>query len=377
MASIRRHPNALTHWQVRYRDTSGRQRTKNFSKRSDAEKFAATTEADKVRGDWSDPRLAKTTFGEWCTRWEAARLGRRASTRARDMSVLQNHILPVFAERQLGGIQPADLRQFVSDLTSAGYAAASVRKAYQLLAGALDSAVDDGLIPRSPARNIALPKIEHVEVRFLSADQISVVANAIDPQFRALVLTAGYTGLRAGELSALKLDRLQLLRRSLTVAETLSDVQGRLTFGPPKSNASRRTVSLPAALCDELGRHLRQFPTDSLVFQAPDGGPLRWTNFRRRHWQPAVAAALGFPVRFHDLRHSHAALLIAAGEHPKVIQQRLGHASIRTTLDTYGHLFDGLDEAAADRLDEVFRASHVDRLWTESIPQVVSLPHTP
>ena len=104
------------------------------------------------------------------------------------------------------------------------------------------------------------------------------------------------------------------------------------------------------------------------------GGPIRRTNFRRRIWKPAVKALVGEPCTFHDLRHSHAAILIAQGEHPKVIQERLGHASIKTTLDTYGHLFDGLDEAAADRLDATWRASRADAPLTQSDSKVVELP---
>ena len=123
--------------------------------------------------------------------------------------------------------------------------------------------------------------------------------------------------------------------------------------------AARRTVTLPASLCDELARHLNHYPTDDLIFTASEGGPIRWSNFRRRTWKPATEAVGLDGLRFHDLRHSHAALLIAAGEHPKVIQGRLGHASIRTTLDVYGHLFEGLDEAAAERLDETWRQQSV------------------
>ena len=96
-----------------------------------------------------------------------------------------------------------------------------------------------------------------------------------------------------------------------------------------------------------------------LVFSAPSGGPIRRNNFRRRIWLPAVEKSVGRPCTFHDLRHSHAALLIAEGEHPKVIQERLGHVSIKITLDTYGHLFEVLDEAAADRLEATLAAADV------------------
>ena len=106
------------------------------------------------------------------------------------------------------------------------------------------------------------------------------------------------------------------------------------------------------------------------MFTSTDGQPLRRTNFRRRIWLPAVAASVGEPCRFHDLRHSHVAMLIAHGEHPKTIAARLGHASVRTVLDVYGHLYQGLDQAAADRLDGILsrqlphRGLSVSRRWS-------------
>jgi integrase len=124
-------------------------------------------------------------------------------------------------------------------------------------------------------------------------------------------------------------------------------------------------VNVPAFLVEELAGHLATFPgDDGLVFTAARGGPLRRTSFRRREWLPAVEASVGMPCRFHDLRHSHAALLIANGAHPKVIQARLGHSSIKTTLDTYGHLFEGLDEAAAERLDVSYQNALADSART-------------
>ena len=148
------------------------------------------------------------------------------------------------------------------------------------------------------------------------------------------------------------------LRGILRVDETLTEVAGRLAFGPPKTRASRRTATLPQFLVEEIAQHLKAFPDPSqLIFGSPRAGPLQRTNFRRRFWVPAVSLSVGSPCTFHDLRHTHAALLIAEGAHSKVIQEHLGHGSIRVTLDTYGHLFEGLDEAAADALDGAFRRS--------------------
>ena len=122
----------------------------------------------------------------------------------------------------------------------------------------------------------------------------------------------------------------------------LVEVSGRLHVEEPKTSASRRTVAIPAWLGEELAFHLAGHDTQ-YVFTAPRGGPLRRSGFRFRVWVPATVRADLEGLRFHDLRHTHAAWLVGAGEHPKVIQARLGHASISTTLDRYGHLMDGLE----------------------------------
>jgi integrase len=127
--------------------------------------------------------------------------------------------------------------------------------------------------------------------------------------------------------------------------------------GPLKTRESRRVVTIPAFLADELGEHLGTLPVvggSDLVFPAAEGGPLRRTNFRRRFWAPAVMQSGLHPApTFHHLRHTAAALAIAEGAHPKAIQARLGHASITTTLNLYGHLFPSLDVELAERLDRV------------------------
>jgi integrase len=225
------------------------------------------------------------------------------------------------------------------------------------VAGLFSSALDSDLIVRSPCRGINLPHDAKTEMRFLTTDEVSDLARVIEERYRALVLTAAYAGCRFGELAGLKTHRLDLLRRTLTVAESLSEVRGEVRLAAPKTAAARRQIALPMFLAEELAGHLAEWPpgADGFVFTAPAGGPLLRRNFRRRTWLPTVRASVGEPLRFHDLRHTHAAMLIAQGEHPKVIQNRLGHSSIKVTLDTYGHLFEGLDEAAAQRLDAAFQ----------------------
>jgi integrase len=228
---------------------------------------------------------------------------------------------------------------------------------------------------------------------FLSAEEVATLAEAIHPHFRVLIYVAAYTGLRAGELGALRRSDVDLLRGRLAVNEALRDLSSTrlpeaergLTFGPTKTHA-RRTITLPAFLRDLLTEHLMARPpeADALVFTMPNGGPVRQTNFDKRYFKPtvrgrpevkaqparngrrAVSARPAVPgclpaakagIRFHDLRHTCAALLIGAGAHPKTIQERLGHKSITMTLDRYGHLLPGLGDALAAALDAAHTAA--------------------
>ena len=224
---------------------------------------------------------------------------------------------------------------------------------HQAASRVLRQAVEDGLIPANPAARVRTPKTERRAIRILSVEEVEALADAFDPRYRGLVLLGAYAGLRFGEASALRTPHLRLLERRIEIAEGSSEVRGKVYVGPLKTKESRRVVTIPAFLADELGQHLAASPgLADLVFPAPEGGPLRRTNFRRRLWAPAVERAGSLPApTFHHLRHTAAALAIAEGAHPKAIQARMGHASITTTLNLYGHLFPSLDVELADRLD--------------------------
>ena len=368
------HISSRRSWQARWRDPSGKQRAKNFNRKVDAQKYVLAMESDKMRGRYADPRLSRKPLAEWMVEYQATRVNLAVQTKARDEATIRNHVLPAFGDWALGSIQPIHVAQWVAGLDARGYAPATVHKAYQLLAAALDAAVESGLVGRSPCRGVRLPKLEATEMRFLNPDEINALSDAIDPRYVAMVLTAAYTGLRFSELRALRVDRFDALRRTIRVTTSLVESRSQFFFEEPKSEAARRTVRVPRFLVEVLASHLTSRGDDSgLVFSAPQGGPIRRNNFRRRVWLPAVEASVGQPCTFHDLRHSHAAILIAQGEHPKVIQERLGHASIKTTLDTYGHLFEGLDEAAADRLEATYLASDVHAVCTREDSTVVAL----
>ncbi len=196
-------------------------------------------------------------------------------------------------------------------------------------------------------------------MRFLTADQVATLADAAGSDAATLIYTAAYAGLRWGELAGLRVARVNLLRRTIVVVEQLNELAGKMSWGPPKTAAGRRAVSIPGALAQMLEVQLTmpEVIRSGLVFPTPLGEAMRRSNFARRIWGPAVGRAGLDGLRFHDLRHTAVALAIGQGAHPKALQERMGHSSVTVTLDRYGHLYEGLDGQIADALDDVLRTS--------------------
>lgn len=341
-------------WRARYRGPDGRERSKSFARRTDAEQFLAQVEVDKSRGAWIDPTRGQLPFADWANRWLRTTTHLKPKTRAGYESMLRSRLLPTFGRAPIGDIRPIDVREWLSSMQARGLSASSCRQAYHLLGAIMTTAVEDGRIAASPCVGIRLPRLPQVEMAYLAPDQLRDLLATVDPTYRLFVEVLAIGGLRFGEAVALRRSRCDLLRSRLMIAESLSDVSGTLYFGPPKTH-QRRTVTLPRFLRDRLGEHLATLDGDEeLVFQAPRNGPIRYSNFARRIWKPALLET-GLPdMGVHALRHTCAALLIAQGAHPKAIQSHLGHRSITTTLDRYGHLFEDEHEKLAERIDAAY-----------------------
>jgi integrase len=352
------HGKPITRWQARYRAPDGKERSRLFDRRIDAERWLIGQEGRKLKGEWVDPEAGRTPLREWADEWWTTVNHLRPSSRARSEGILRKHLLPRFGEWPLAGILPTDVRAFVSDLYAEGLAPASVRKAYNVFRAIMRAAEESNVIGRSPCIGIKLPKAVSNEPRFLSPEELGALADAVPDRYRALVLVGGYGGLRFGELVGLTVPRVDFLRSRLMVVDSIVEVAGLLHRGPTKTGPSR-VVTLPRFVTEALAHHVRKYPPGDggLVFTAPQGGPIRRSIWRARVWVEATVKAKVHPLRVHDLRHTAAALAIKAGAHPKAIADRLGHASITTTLNTYGHLFPALDEELAERLDTMGRDS--------------------
>ena len=245
----------------------------------------------------------------------------------------------------------------MNDLGASGLAAASVLEVYNVFTKMMRGAVSAGFIPQSPCRDIRLPKVEREEMRFLTPQEIRRLVDATDPRYRGLVLVMAYGGLHWGEAAGLRVPRLHLPKGEVEVLETLSEVNGVIEFGPPKTKAGVRRVPIPKAVADAIGEgmSLRPDPHSDLVFQSPDGKPLR-SLWRTRFFHPAVEAAGLAPLRVHDLRHTAVALWIASGAHVREIQAWAGHASVASILNTYGHVFETSGDRVRNALDAMMEA---------------------
>jgi integrase len=235
-------------YRARHRDPAGRERSKSFDRKADAERWLAEMEHAKARGLWTDPRLGRVRLADWLTSWWSTTTNLRPTTRDRDETLLRLHALPRFGDMPLAAISQLEVRAWVAELSAKGLAPATVVKAYQLLGKVLAAAVDAGYLAQTPCRNVPLPKIEREEMRFLTPTEIDHLAKVIHPRYRALVVVGAYGGLRIGELAGLRRARVDLLRGAVTVAETVTEVKGRLFIGATE-DASRKANGGPAALC--------------------------------------------------------------------------------------------------------------------------------
>ncbi len=192
----------------------------------------------------------------------------------------------------------------------------------------------------------------------LTHAKVDALASAAG-EYRLAVLFLAYTGVRFGEMAALRVRHLDLMHRRAVITESVTEIRGRAVFSTPKTHQSR-SVPIPRFVVDDLAAHVAGRASDEFVFSAPRDGLLRARNFRRAGFEPAVAAVGLAPLTPHALRHTAASLTIAAGANVKVVQTMLGHKSATMTLDLYGHLFaDQLDEVA-DAMDAA-RTSAQDR----------------
>jgi integrase len=364
MGSVRKRQLHGT-WEARWYGTDGKQHSRNFKTKGDATRHVQAQEGAKVRGDYMDPKMARTPFAAVAEEWYATTADQREKTRVGYRSILDYHLLPAF-----GAVAIAQIDAGTVDVYLAGIQAAPGTRlnVLRVLGAVMRHAVKRRFIPRNPVADAKRPRVPRPNAEtmpFLTAKQVQELADEVGDRHRTMVLFAVYTGMRAGEIAGLCVRNLDLMRGTAKVEQAVSDVNGRLVLERPKTDSSIRTVTLPRFLVDALMEQVAGKGPNEFVF----GGerPLRYGNWYARTFRPAVERLVARgdwperfddderPLRFHDLRHTAAALMIANGEHPKAVQHRLGHSSIAITMDRYGKLYPDAEEALAARLDAMYQ----------------------
>lgn len=306
------------------------------------------------------------TVGEYLDSWLKGSVhgSVRASTYDRYELAVRVHLKPAFGSTKLKKLTPAMVATFYQDKLAAGYAPAGVNKLHVTLHKALDQAVKWHMVPRNVCETVSAPRPAPEEMRTLSRDQVrGLLSAASGDRLEALYVLAIHTGMRQGELLALKWANIDLEAATVSVRRTLTKSGTALLTGDTKTGKSRRTISLTERSVTALREHLTRQMADmerlgdlygdqGLVFTTEAGTLINPTNLRKRSLAPLLNRA-GLPkVRFHDLRHTCATLLFGKGVHPKYVQELLGHANVAITLDTYSHVIPGMGDQTARAMED-------------------------
>jgi integrase len=382
-------------WRARYPDpTRGgtAQIERTFPKRKEAERWLTEQQSSVHRGLHIDPRNAERRLRYVVDGWRSTWIELEPKTKAGYESILNKHILPRWSDAQMGAVSAEVVQDWINEL-AAKLSPKTVRNVYGVLRSLMQFAVKRHLISVNPCDSVKLPRRRSKSKEsmiVLTPQEVTALAEAITPLHRVMVYVCGYAGLRAGEVEALRRRDVNLLRSRLSVVLALKDVnttsehlapeEKGLIFGAPK-NGDSRVVVVPRFLNKMIEAHLaadtppssRGYPAvndegelrwtsdpadpDRLLFTSTEGEPIRHDNFYKRHFKPARKAALPAEkhrLRFHDLRHTCASMLIAEGAHPKAIQDHLGHKDIQTTFNVYGHMLPSAQEALGAALDAAY-----------------------
>lgn len=353
MASIKRRDNGR--WRARYRDDHGKEHARHFDRRVDGQRWIDEQTAKLVTGHHVAPRQARMTVGEWCDTWLDGYRGRRPNT-VRQAEVHIARIRAEFGHLPLGSVRPSQVRSWCAKLAAEPLEPSYVYALHARLAQIYSDAVHDGLVPRSPCSRRTSPPQGKQRPYVATTEQMWALHDAMPEHLRIAVLLGAFAGLRLGEACGLRPGDVDFMRGVITPAvqwpaENL------------KTETSKTPVPIPREFAVELSAHWGRWEAPTILVDEI-GRPLSpWAIERAIRAARAKVPGLPQTFRFQDLRHYLASMLIDAGSSVKVVQARLRHASAKTTLDTYSHLWPDADESTRAAISDVM-AARADRLRT-------------
>lgn len=335
----------------------------------DAQKYLNAALRDKDQGIFVEPTLL--TVNEYLNKWLETAARPRVSRRTADgyASLLERYIRGQLGQRRLDKLQPLDIQKVYSQMQARGLSARVVRHTHSVLHNALKQACKWGILSRNPSDLVELPRVPYKERRVLSPDEAGDFLRAADEMPHGLIFEfALLTGMRPEEYLALQWSDVDFERGTAQVRRALIRHKKSWSFEEPKTARSRRTVFLSSQLLHKLTTNKRKqaevrlklgalWQAFDLIFCGEQGMPLSIPNLTYRYFRPILVKAKLPQIRLYDLRHTCATLLLAANEHPKVVSERLGHASITITLDTYSHVLPSMQQAATEKLERILFAN--------------------
>lgn len=356
-----------TRYMVQYRKPDGSHTNKRgFKRKLDARRWATEKESSKNRGEFIDESASAVTVGERSGAWLAKkRMSVKPSTYRVLETSLRIHVLPEWGGMRLRSIIRGDVQKWVTGLAQNSSATVVIR-AYGVLAGILDDAVADRILPRNPIRGVELPRKRRKKHVYLTEGQLLRLAQAsratsstLGEQRGVLVLMLGTCGMRWGEAVGLRVGDVDMDRHRILIERTATDLSGKVVETSPK-NGMARSVVYPDALDEGLHRLMEGRKEDDLLFAGTDGSYLHRTNpSQPGRWFYNACNVAGVPhMVIHDLRHTAASLMVRSGANVKAVQRQLGHSSAAMTLDVYADLFD-------DDLDSVRESMNAILLRSE------------
>jgi integrase len=332
-----------------YRLPNGKQKwEKAGPTKSEAERLLAARTEELFSGTFRE--LKQATFAEFAEKWlaEYARPRVKPSTYDGYERYLRSALIPAFGDYPLVALETGMIQEFIAKLLASGKSPKTANNFLVPLRKMLSDAVRWGYLTNNPAADVQRARVVHKEMKVLTPEQVRRFLAEAEPEYELLYRIAIFCGLRSGELLALQWGDIDWQRSQLCVNRSVWKKQ----ITTPKSVRGIRRIDLGPQLLDALraARPSKARP-DDLIFTNREGTFTCPRNLVQRHFHPTLERA-GLPrVRWHDLRHTFATLLIASGAHPKLIQYQLGHASIQTTLDRYGHLLPSMGQHQGARLE--------------------------
>jgi len=325
-------------YRARYRDGAGKEHSRHFKRKVDAQQWLDGQTASLVGGTHVDPKTARTTVEQWCATWLEGYATRRPST-VRQAGVHIAQVVKAFGPMRLGDVRPSEVKAWTARMKREGLSDSYVYAIYRRLAQIMGDAVHDGLIPRSPCSRRTSPGQASQRPYMATTEQVWAVHDAMPEHLRSAVLLGAFCGLRTAEAVALRISDVDFMRGVVTPA-----IQ--YPAEPLKSDTSRTPVPIPHELALQLSAAVARWQGETVV--TDEIGRSSSPGALARAMRTARGKVDGLPAgfRFHDLRHYFASLLIGSGADVKVVQQRLRHASAMTTLNTYGHMWPDADESA-------------------------------